>query len=70
VALSGLPSRTDLYNQRPEHLLSRGQKERRAVQRRHSYMTQMERIMRINDLAQVTKDVVESARESLVIGPE
>jgi hypothetical protein len=28
------------------------------------------RIMRINDLAQVTKDVVESARESLVIGPE
>jgi DNA transposition AAA+ family ATPase len=33
-------------------------------------LTQMERIMRINDLAQVTKDVVESARESLVIGPE
>ena len=32
-------------------------------------LTQMERIMRINDLAQVTKDVVESARESLVIGP-
>jgi hypothetical protein len=30
----------------------------------------MERIMRINDLAQATKDVVESARESLVIGPE
>jgi DNA transposition AAA+ family ATPase len=33
-------------------------------------LTQMERVMRINDLAQVTKDVVESARESLVIGPE
>jgi DNA transposition AAA+ family ATPase len=33
-------------------------------------LTQVERIMRINDLAQVTKEVVESARESLVIGPE
>jgi DNA transposition AAA+ family ATPase len=33
-------------------------------------LPQMERIMRINDLAQATKDVVESARESLVIGPE
>ena len=33
-------------------------------------LTQMERIMRINDLAQVTKEVVESAGESLVIGPE
>jgi DNA transposition AAA+ family ATPase len=33
-------------------------------------LTQMERIMRINNLAQVTKEVVESASESLVIGPE
>jgi DNA transposition AAA+ family ATPase len=33
-------------------------------------LTQMERIMRINNLAQATKEVVESARESLVIGPE
>jgi hypothetical protein len=33
-------------------------------------LTQVERIMRINDLTQVTKEVVESARESLVIGPE
>jgi hypothetical protein len=33
-------------------------------------MTQMDRIMQINTLAQVTKDVVEFARESLVIGPE
>jgi AAA domain len=32
-------------------------------------LTQMERIMRINRLAQVTKEVVEAARESLVIGP-
>jgi hypothetical protein len=30
----------------------------------------MERVMRINNLAQITKDVVESARENLVIGPE
>jgi hypothetical protein len=30
----------------------------------------MERAMRINDLARVMNDVVESARESLVIGPE
>jgi hypothetical protein len=32
-------------------------------------LTQMERILRINQLAQVTKEVVEAARESLVIGP-
>jgi hypothetical protein len=39
VALSGLPSRTNLHNQRAEHLLPRGQKERCTVQRRHSYVT-------------------------------
>src|SRR6202022_4812875 len=39
VALSGLPRRIDLHNQRSEHLLPRGQKERCAVQRRHSYVT-------------------------------
>jgi DNA transposition AAA+ family ATPase len=32
-------------------------------------LTQIERIVRINQLAQVTKEVVEAARESLVIGP-
>ena len=31
---------------------------------------QVERIMTINDLTHVTKEVVESARESLLIGPE
>ena len=31
--------------------------------------TQMERVLQINDLRVVTKEVVETARESLVIGP-
>jgi DNA transposition AAA+ family ATPase len=31
--------------------------------------TQMERILRINQLHSVTKEVVEAARETLVIGP-
>jgi DNA transposition AAA+ family ATPase len=31
-------------------------------------LTQIERILEINDLKQVTKTVVEAARESLVIG--
>jgi hypothetical protein len=31
-------------------------------------LTQMERILEINSLAQLTKAVVEAARESLVIG--
>jgi hypothetical protein len=31
-------------------------------------LTQMERILKINALQQVTKTVVEAARESLVIG--
>jgi len=33
-------------------------------------LTQMERILEINALQEVTKAVVEAARESLVIGPE
>jgi hypothetical protein len=32
------------------------------------FLTQMERILEINSLRQVTKAVVEAARESLVIG--
>ena len=38
----------------------------RLVQR---LFTQMERILRINQLHSVTKEVVEAARETLVIGP-
>ncbi len=38
----------------------------RLVQR---LFTQVERILRINDLHSVTKEVVEAARETLLIGP-
>jgi DNA transposition AAA+ family ATPase len=35
----------------------------------HRLLTQIERVLRINELRYVTKEVVESARELLVIGP-
>ena len=35
----------------------------------HRLLTQIQRILEINTLAEVTKAVVEAARESLVIGP-
>ena len=44
MALSGVPSRPPLHHQRPEHLLPRGQKERRALKRRHSYLAALSRV--------------------------